>query len=114
MNSAYGSDTRTLSARIRPLGAVSTPGASVTATITVRTLRGTFVVPESAVVKDPDTGRPLIFVPAGGGKYRRVQVQVVLQAGSRVAITGSGLREGERVVTQGAYELLPFAAANGG
>ena len=112
VNSAYGNDTRTLSARIRPYGATLTPGASATTTITVSTLRGTFIVPESAVVKDPDTGQPLVFVPTAAGKYRKVQVQIALQSGKNVAITGNGLREGERVVTQGAYELLPFAGGS--
>jgi len=112
VNSAFGSETRTLSARIRPIGAVLTPGASATATITVSTLRGTFVVPESAVVKDPDTGQPLVFVTTGAGKYRKIQVRIALQSGKSVAITGNGLREGDRVVTQGAYELLPFAGAS--
>ncbi|MDQ2663994.1 MAG: efflux RND transporter periplasmic adaptor subunit [Candidatus Eremiobacteraeota bacterium] len=112
VNSAYGNDTRTLSARIRPLGTALTPGASATATITVSTLRSTFVVPESAVVKDPDTGAPLVFVPTGNGRYRKIQVQIALQSGKRVAITGNGLREGDRVVTQGAYELLPFASGS--
>jgi len=112
MNSAYGSDTRTLSARIRPYGTVLTPGASATATITVSGLRGTFVVPESAVVKDPETGEPLVFVPTTAGKYRKVHVQIALQAGNNLAITGNGLPQGDRVVTQGAYELLPFAGAS--
>ncbi len=114
VNSAYGSDTRTLSARIRPYGAALTPGASATATITASTVHRTFVVPESAVVKDPDTGQPLVFIPIGEGKYRKIQVQIALQAGKNVAITGNGLREGNRVVTQGAYELLPFAGGSGG
>lgn len=113
VNSAYGADTRTLSARIRPLGASLTPGASASATIIASTLHGTFVVPETAVVKDPDTGQALIFIPSTGGSYKKIPVKVALQAGNRVAITGSGLRDGQRVVTQGAYELLPFAGGTG-
>lgn len=114
INAAFGSDTRTLSARLRPIGASLMPGASATAKITVASVRSAFVVPESAIVKDPDSGKPLVFQPTGSGKYRKVQVTIALESGGRVAITGNGLRQGDRVVIEGAYELLPFAGGTGG
>jgi len=109
VNSAFSGETRTLSARIRPTGGLLTPGASATAVITVKTLNRMFVVPESALVKDPDTGQALVFAAVSPGTYRKIKVQIVLQSSGSAAIAGNGLREGQRIVTQGAYELLPLA-----
>lgn len=109
VNAAFGQDTRTMAVRIRPDSAALAPGASAKANIVVQNVHNGIVVPDSAVVKDPDTGQPLIYLAKGRGEYERVPVQIVLQSGSRIAISGAGLNPGARVVTQGAYELLPFA-----
>lgn len=112
VGAAYASDTRTLGARIRPRGAALVPGSAVRVRITTRTVTGA-IVPESAIVKDPDSGQSVVFIPrASAGTYRRVVVQIVLQQGAQVAVRSPLLRPGERVVSRGAYELLPFAVGS--
>ncbi len=112
---ALAAQTGTMTVRIRPArGRSLTPGAAAKASIAVRDVPGAFIVPESAVVKDPETGQTLVYVARGAGRYRRVDVQIRLQAASRVAISGSKLMSGESIVTQGAYELLPLAGGGSG
>lgn len=110
VNASLDPTTRTLQALIEPLGAFALrPGATASATITVRTVGDAYVVPTKALVKDPDTGVPLVFAPLPGGTYRRIPVRVALQSGGFAAIVSPQLRTVSRVVTDGAYELLPFA-----
>lgn len=111
---ALDQETRTMTVRIKPAGGSLTPGAAAKATIVVRTVAGAFVVPDTAVVKDPETGNTVLYVARGKGRYRRVPVQIVLEAGNRTAIAATGLQPGESIVTQGAYELLPFAGGTSG
>ena len=111
---ALGQEPRPMTVRIKPAGGSLTPGAAVKATIVVRTVAGAFVVPDSAVVKDPETGNTVLYVARGMGRYRRVPVQIVLEAGNRTAIAATGLQPGVLIVTQGAYELLPFAGGTSG
>jgi len=105
---ALGLETRTMTVRIRPESGNLTPGATAKAAIVVQSLRNALVVPDSAVVKDPETGNPVIFIAKSNGKYQRIPVQIQLHAGSRMAIAATGLTPGQRVVTEGAYELLQF------
>jgi HlyD family secretion protein len=108
-----GQQTGTMTVRIRSIGDL-TPGAAVKATITVRNVPNAFVVPASAVVKDPETGATLVYVAKGAGNYVRVPVQIRLQSANRVAIASAGLAAGQSIVTQGAYELLPSAGGGSG
>jgi RND family efflux transporter MFP subunit len=104
---AFSPETRTLTARIRPLSAGLTPGASARAKITVRTVADGFVVDDAAVVKDPQTGEAEVFVAnANQGSYTRTPVRILLQSGHVMSITGPGLHAGEKIVVAGAYELL--------
>jgi membrane fusion protein, heavy metal efflux system len=66
-------------------------------------------VPIEAV--QDDAGTPVVFVEESLGSYRRTPIQTSGSLGERVLVT-SGLRPGDRVVTQGAYQLL--AKARGG
>jgi multidrug efflux pump subunit AcrA (membrane-fusion protein) len=100
-----GQQTGTMPVRIRPTGGTFIPGAATRAAIVVRNLTGAFVVPASAVVKDPDTGATVVYVAEGQGRYRRVPVRVLLQSGDRMAIAGDNLHAGQVVVTRGGYEL---------
>lgn len=108
-----GQETRTMTARIQPESSALTPGAAAKATIVVRTVANAFVVPDSAVVKDPETGDPVVYLAEAKGKYRAVHVKIVLQSGNRIAVAAATLQPGAAVVTQGAYELLPFAGSGG-
>lgn len=60
------------------------------------------VVPKSAVVDD--NGRPVAFVQTGGETFERRALTLGVREGDQVQVL-SGLRPGERVVTQGGYEI---------
>ena len=88
-------------------------GDAVDASITVATAHG-ILVPTSAVVEDPQTGDMLVFVAAdrGAGKTfspRKVTIGASDQHTTQIA---SGLRAGEVVATEGAFELLAPAGTN--
>jgi cobalt-zinc-cadmium efflux system membrane fusion protein len=65
-------------------------------------------VPESAIVED--AGQPVVFVQVGGESFARRAVQPGGRESGFVEVTG--LKPGERVVTQGAY-LIRLAALSG-
>ncbi|MDQ2680091.1 MAG: efflux RND transporter periplasmic adaptor subunit [Candidatus Eremiobacteraeota bacterium] len=113
ISAVFGQDTRTMTVRIKPMATGLTPGASARATIIVRTVSNAFVVSNSAVVKNPETGKPTIYLKNRSGSYWAVPVQIVLQSGSRTSVAAPGLSDGLAVVTKGAYELLPFAGGAG-
>lgn len=104
--------TATVTASGFPSGAPG--GSAVQATIDVARDRG-ILVPESAVVQDPQSGKTLVFVQTrdkdGAMKFEERTVSVAAQNGSE-ALIGSGLRAGERVAAQGGFALL--APAGGG
>ena len=89
-----------------PSGALA--GASVQATIQIAVARG-LVLPQTAIVQDPQTGETLVFVQSrdaqGNAKFAQRPVHVAFNNGTD-ALISSGLRAGERVASQGAFELL--------
>lgn len=90
------------------------PGSYVQASIAVGAIRGV-IVPQTAIVQDPQSGATLVFVSQkdknGDAKFVQRSVQV-LDRDDGVAVLSSGLRPGERVASQGAFALL--APAGGG
>jgi RND family efflux transporter MFP subunit len=104
--------TATVTASGFPSGAPA--GSAVQATIDVSRMRG-IVIPQSAVVQDPQSGETLVFVQTRGKngtmKFEERTVDVSAQDGSRALIT-SGLHAGERIASQGGFALL--APAGGG
>lgn len=64
----------------------------------------------TAAIQD-DSGTPVVFVESELGSYVRTVVQLGSGLGDRTIIS-SGLKAGDKVVTQGAYQLL--AKAKGG
>lgn len=104
--------TATVTASGFPSGAPA--GSAVQATIDVAHDRG-ILVPETAVVQDPQSGQTLVFVQTtdknGTMKFEQRTISVAAQNGSQ-ALIGSGLRAGERVAAQGGFALL--APAGGG
>lgn len=98
--------TATVTASGFPAGAPE--GSAVQASIDVANRRG-IVIPQSAVVQDPQTGRTLVFVAAhaknGAEKFAEREVTVAAQNGSQTLIT-AGLHAGERVASQGGFALL--------
>jgi multidrug efflux pump subunit AcrA (membrane-fusion protein) len=84
-------------------------GDAVTATIVVGHVRGV-LVPSSAIVQDPQTGKTVVFVrnsqvkPGESGFSSRA---IVVRASDATnALIASGLHAGERVAAQGGYTLL--------
>jgi multidrug efflux pump subunit AcrA (membrane-fusion protein) len=104
--------TATVTATGFPSGAPE--GSAVQASIDVSRHRG-IVIPQSAVVQDPQTGRTLVFVETRGKngepKFSEREVSIGAQNGSETLVT-SGLRPGERIASQGGFALL--APAGGG
>ncbi len=104
-------DPTTQSATVTVSGAVldSVPGDAITATIVVDHRTGP-LVPSSAIVQDPQSGQTVVFVQKPDGSFTSRTVTV---GGSddKTALIASGVRAGERVATQGSYQLL---APNGG
>jgi membrane fusion protein, heavy metal efflux system len=69
--------------------------------LTGETLRGV-AVPESAVVDD--NGRPVVFVMADGENFWKRVIRPGVRSGGMVQVL-EGVKEGDRVVSQGAYEI---------
>ena len=112
VNASLDPATRTLQAFITPLGTFRLrPGATASARITVRTIADAYVVPIAAIVKDPDTATALVFAPIAGGAFRRIAIRIALASQGYAAVQSPQLRSVSRVVTEGAYELLPYAVS---
>jgi multidrug efflux pump subunit AcrA (membrane-fusion protein) len=79
------------------------PGAELSGTLEAAVHRGALAVPRSSVVYD-ERERSYVFVERAGG-YVLTPVALGLTSSESVEVT-SGLREGDRVVVQGAYELF--------
>lgn len=89
-----------------PAGAA--PGDAVEATIDVAERRG-IVIPTSAIVEDPQSGLAIVFVRErmrdGTEKFVAREISVA-SSDDRHALVEHGLRSGERVASQGAFDLL--------
>ncbi len=83
-------------------------GTAVRARITVAHVRG-LLVPESAIVEDPQKGESVVFVqqhkPDGSATFVQRTVRVAHEDGTTAQLS-SGAAAGERVAAQGAFELL--------
>jgi membrane fusion protein, heavy metal efflux system len=106
-------DPQTRAVRIRTV--VPNPGELLKPNMFVRALIGTeagegrVTVPAEAVQEDG--AATFVFVEEEPGQYRKRAVKVGAKLGGQVAVQ-SGLLPGEKVVTNGAYQLL--AKAKGG
>jgi hypothetical protein len=65
-------------------------------------LREAIAVPAEAVMRHD--GRTFVFVPEGGGRFRRRDVQTGIETDALIEVTG-GLDEGDEVVSRGAFLL---------
>jgi multidrug efflux pump subunit AcrA (membrane-fusion protein) len=95
-----------------PPGAVS--GDAVEATIGVGERRGT-IIPTGAIVEDPQSGKAIVFVreraPDGAQKFVSREITVT-SSDDQQTLVASGLRTGEQIAAQGAFDLL--APSGGG
>lgn len=96
--------TRTLPVRIEldNPGRLLKAGMFARATVTVASTEGALVIPVSAVQRQK--GEAIVFVDKGNGEYERREIAVGAKSSEAVEIL-SGLQEGERVVTRGAFTL---------
>lgn len=78
------------------------PGTSVALSFSTGNRRDVLNIPSSAVIEED--GASVVFVQLGGETFERRIVGIGLHDGERVEIR-SGLAEGERVVSDGAYTV---------
>ena len=112
--SAVDPTTQTATVIVTGVPADAVAGAAVRARIAVARVRG-LLVPQSAIVADPQNGDDVVFARQrqkdGSFKFAQVAVSVQHEDGT-TALVASGLRPGERVAAQGAFELLAPAASS--
>ncbi|MFN2449244.1 MAG: efflux RND transporter periplasmic adaptor subunit [Candidatus Baltobacteraceae bacterium] len=111
---AVDAATQTATVVVAGIPSGAPAGSAVQAMVDIARAHG-IVIPQSAVVQDPQSGATLVFVRtrAQNGEVRFTQrdVRVDKQNGGQ-ALIGSGLHPGEVIATQGAFALL--APAGGG
>lgn len=81
-------------------------GSALSGQIVIGRSHGT-LVPYTAIVADPQTGKTLVFVStksSGGITFEPRQVRVVFSNAAEAQV--AGVRPGERVAARGAFELL--------
>jgi multidrug efflux pump subunit AcrA (membrane-fusion protein) len=79
------------------------PGSTVQVNIVARTIDKTLTVPEEAVLKTPEGGASVMSVDQQGKAHKK-DVTTGILSGNNIQII-KGLREGETVITTGAYGL---------
>ncbi|OHD56109.1 MAG: hypothetical protein A2Y33_01535 [Spirochaetes bacterium GWF1_51_8] len=86
------------------------PGMYVDASIKIKSPKKALVIPDTALL---DTGmRKIVYVSLGNGKYEGREVIVMKKAGGYYPVL-AGLKEGEIVVTHGAYLIDSQAQLSG-
>jgi len=105
--------TQTATVVVRGVPSGAPAGSAVQAAIDVARDRG-IVIPQSAIVQDPQSGETLVFMQTrdknGEVKFDERSVRVDRENGTK-ALIGSGLRAGERIAAQGGFALLAPAGA---
>jgi RND family efflux transporter MFP subunit len=86
----------------RSLAPALGPGSAASGTVTLARHKGVLAVPDSALVYD-DQERPYIFLDRAG-TYAKTSVTLGLTSPGWTEVT-SGLKDGDRLVVEGAYEL---------
>jgi cobalt-zinc-cadmium efflux system membrane fusion protein len=77
-------------------------GQSVNLLVETDRVEETLAVPDGAIVEED--GRPIAFVQVGGETYQKRDLAIGIRDGNWVQVL-SGIAEGERVVTKGAYAV---------
>ena len=106
--------TQTATVVVSGVPSTALAGDAIDADITVAAEHG-LLVPTSAIVQDPQSGDTLVFVATSDDQGRqqfaprKVQVGAGNQSSTRIL---KGLRDGERIATEGAFDLLAPAAGS--
>jgi multidrug efflux pump subunit AcrA (membrane-fusion protein) len=77
-------------------------GQSVNLFVETSRAEDTLAIPSAAIVEED--GRPIAFVQAGGETFQKRDLTLGIRDGGWVQVL-SGITEGERVVTKGAYAV---------
>ncbi len=77
-------------------------GQSVNLLVETERVEEALAVPDGAIVEED--GRPIAFVQVGGETYQKRDLAIGIRDGNWVQVL-SGIAEGERVVTKGAYAV---------
>jgi len=85
------------------------PGMYAKASLRTGRRTSAVAVPESALVDD--NGQPVVFVMRGGESFAKRRVRTGVRSEGFVQVLDGAVREGERVVTRGAYEIKLSTAA---
>jgi membrane fusion protein, heavy metal efflux system len=104
VGSQVASETRSvpLMAEIANAGGSLKPGMFVWVEVPLGKSRQALVVPNGAIMRHEN--QPFVFVPAGERTFRRVDIELGLEAGDHVEVI-SGLSAGDQVVERGAFYL---------
>jgi multidrug efflux system membrane fusion protein len=86
------------------------PGQFVNVRLKVRTVGGGLVIPAQAVQRGPDGDYVYLLQPDNTVKMQ--PVQVAQEVGDSAVMIASGLKAGERVVTEGQFRLKPGSKVN--
>jgi multidrug efflux system membrane fusion protein len=81
------------------------PGQFVNVQLKVNTVAGGLVVPSQAVQRGPDGD--YVYQVQGDNTVKMQHVEVTSEVGDSHVLIGSGLKEGEKVVTEGQFRLKP-------
>lgn len=100
--------TVTLRARFPNPNGLLLPGMFVRAQFAQSIQRGAFLVPQPAITRDPK-GTATLFVVGAGNKAEQRNVTADRTVGAFWVVT-SGLKAGDRVITQGLANIRPGAA----
>ena len=84
------------------------PGTFVNLRLTLGQLRGAYVVPQAAVLRDAQGA--YVLTVDGGGNVQQRHVQLQTQMAGTWAVTG-GLNDGDRVILAGLQKVMPGGQA---
>jgi multidrug efflux pump subunit AcrA (membrane-fusion protein) len=114
VSSALDPATQSATVVVTGVPAGAPAGSAVQAQISISHDRG-IIIPQSAIVQDPQSGDTLVFVQKrrkdGNMTFEQRTVQVAHQNGTD-ALIASGLNRGELVAAQGAFNLLAPAGGS--
>ncbi len=82
------------------------PGAFVTVTLAVQTLKAASVIPQASIIQSP-RGK-IVYVVDAAAKASARPIEIVYANGEEVAVTG--VKPGERIVLDGRQNLRPGSA----
>jgi len=86
------------------------PGQFVNVQLLVNTVDGGLVIPAQAVQRGPDGD--YVYQVQGDSTVKMQTVVVAGEVGDSHVMIGSGLKEGDRVVTEGQFRLKPGSKVN--